>query len=102
MAINMTEVDLAFNQAKEHWVARRSTVRSLARFLGFPVGDIAKCLHMSRPTLATRFNGATVFEPWEIAAIAAGFGVPASVLDLNPDDAVRWVLDHPEGISRTH
>ena len=98
MTPDLAEVAGIVHGVREHWTGRRTTVRQLARFLNVPQADLAKGLGMSRQSFNGRMSGATSLQPWELAGIAAMLGVPAEVLDLEPDDATRWVLDHPEGL----
>jgi len=96
MTVDTAEVEATLVEVKEHWAARRHTVRQLARFLGISQVEIADRIHVSRQTMNQRLNGQTQFGPQEIAAIALILGVPRHVMDMSPNDAVRWVLDHPE------
>ena len=46
--------------------------------------------------MSSRLNGKTVIRSEELAGLAHYFGVPVLVFYLEPDEALRWVLDHPE------
>jgi DNA-binding XRE family transcriptional regulator len=96
MTTNEGAVADVIAEARQHWSARRLTVRQLTRLIGVRQTEIADALGMSRQTFNGRMTGATNLEPWELAGIAAMLGVPVHVLEMEPNDAIRWILDHPE------
>ena len=51
---------------------------------------------MTRQAIYNRLHGTAGFKSEEMAGLAVLFGVPTGVLSMAPDDALRWVLDHPE------
>lgn len=95
----MTEVAQVVADVREHWTGRRATVRQLAKLLDVPQADLAKGLKMSRQSFNGRMTGATTLQPWELAGIAAMLGVPVAVLDLDPVEATRWVVDHAQALA---
>ncbi len=72
-----------------------SVVRRLARYYDVTDLHIASTLGVSRQTVNSWVNGRTRIPDEIEAGLAAFFGVPREVLHLSPDEALRWVLDHP-------
>ena len=81
-------------QARQHWATRGETVAEVARFLHWTTSALADQMGMTRPTVTSRLKGTTNMERWELPGFAAVLGVPVEVLELDPKDAVRWVLDN--------
>lgn len=99
MATTLSAVT-AMETARQKWERRRETIKLLADYLGFKTAELARRMEMNRSTMTGRLNGSTQVEPWELAGFAAVFGVPVEVLEMDPEDAIRWVLDNPSGIIR--
>lgn len=85
-------------ERREWWARRSATIEKMARFLNVSKTALAERSGMTRQTLVGRLTGQTKLEPWELPQIAVGLGVPEEVLWKDPDDAVRWVLDHPDQV----
>lgn len=84
-------------EARQHWARRGETVATVARFLNWTTSALADEMGMTRPTITSRLKGHTTMERWELPGFALVLGVPVEVLEMEPNDAVRWVLDHPAG-----
>jgi len=82
------------DDARQHWAGRGETVAKVARFLNWTTSALADQMGMTRPTITSRLKGTTNMERWELPGFAAVLGVPVEVLELTPNDAVRWVLDN--------
>jgi transcriptional regulator with XRE-family HTH domain len=73
-----------------------ATLRALKRFCGLTDQQIADAADMRRSTLHNRQSGLSPATADELGRIAADvYDVPIFVLFLPPDEAIRWVLDHP-------
>lgn len=77
----------------------RRVIRKLMRHWDLHDADLADAFGVSRQAMNYRLTGRTAIAPEEEAGFAAFFGVPTAVLYLPPDDALRWVLDHPEEVA---
>lgn len=71
-------------------------IRRLALHYDVTASDLAEQLGVTRAAVSSRLNGKTVIRSEELAGLAHYFGVPILVFYLEPDEALRWVLDHPE------
>ena len=80
--------------ARQQWAQHGETVATLARFLNWTTSALADQMGMTRPTITSRLKGHTKMEPWELPGFAAVLGVPVEVLNMAPNEAVRWVLDN--------
>lgn len=49
---------------------------------------------MSRPAIEARRRGATPCSVPDLAKLAIALNVEPETFFLDPDDAIRWVLDH--------
>lgn len=96
MTTDIAQVSEIIAGVREHWTGRRATVRQVAKLLDVPQADLAKGLGMSRQTFNGRMTGATRLQPEELAGIAAMLGVPGDVLEMEPVEASRWVIDHAQ------
>ena len=81
--------------ARQQWDQHRRTVAKVAQFLDVNTTQLAIKMGMKRSTVTGRLTGTTELPPWELPGFATALGVPAEVLDLDPNEAVRWLLDHP-------
>ena len=59
--------------------------------------EIAEATGIPRSTVRSKMHGAPCVTR-DLQAFAAYFDVPLSVLVMTPDDALRWVLDHPSDL----
>lgn len=91
-----SDVATAIKDARQEWDQRRRTVAKVAQFLDVNTTQLAIKMDMKRSTVTGRLKGTTKMEPWELPGFAAALGVPADVLELSPDEAIRWIIDHPE------
>ena len=73
-----------------------ATLRQFRNYWGTNDAELARLTGIKRTTLANKMKGVGSFAPGEVQALAALFGVPLDVLYMTPQDALRWVLDHPE------
>jgi transcriptional regulator with XRE-family HTH domain len=96
MTIDTQQMAAIVDEGKQHWAGRQATVRQLVRLLGIDQSDIAAGLGISRQSLNGRITGKIQWNPWELDAMAIALNVDREVLDMNPSDAMRWVLDHSE------
>lgn len=74
-----------------------ATLRKLRDFYGWTDVDLAARTGIPRTTLASRLRKThpiAATSP-ELAAFAAAYGVPVGVLFLEPNEALRWLIDHP-------
>jgi DNA-binding XRE family transcriptional regulator len=81
-------------RAKEQYLRRNKTVRLLMRNLDLSQSKVAEVLGVSRQAVHQKVVGTSRFEPWELDGVAAAMGVPREVVDMEPDEALRWALDH--------
>lgn len=72
-----------------------SVIRQLMAYKGLRAYHLAAALGVEPTSMSARLNGKTVIKQEELAALAVLFDVPIAVFYLSPDDALRWVLDHP-------
>jgi hypothetical protein len=87
---------LLVEEAHQRWVDISKTVRAVSRFLNVRQNYLAESLGMSQQLISDRLNGRKTIEPWEMVGFATALGVPERVLHMDPDDAVRWIMAHPE------
>ena len=92
------QVDQAMSGVKGQWANVVPALRALKRHCGVTDQDIAEVLGLTRQTVQNRFAGKTAIAPWELAGLAAFFDLPEAVLFDGPDEAIRWVLDHPSDV----
>jgi hypothetical protein len=90
-------VDGARTDWTKHLEEQRKTIRKLLQLFDVPQTEIAQALGLTRQTLNQRIAGTTTFKPWELTGIAKMLDVPEDVLDLPIAEAIRWILDHPQG-----
>jgi transcriptional regulator with XRE-family HTH domain len=81
--------------AREDHERAAKVVRRLARYYEITDLQLASALNVSRQTLNSWVNGRSRMPDEIEAGLAVFFGVPRDVLYRTPDDALRWVLDHP-------
>lgn len=74
-------------------------LRQLMAYSGVTGGQLARAFGMSRQAMSLRITGKQRFGADEIAGLAACFGVPVQVFYLSPDEALRWVIDHPQAVA---
>ena len=72
------------------------TVDRLMTHFGVSAIALGQELGVSRQAVYSRLRGTAGFKSEEMVGLSVLFGVPTQVLSLSPDDALRWVLDHPE------
>lgn len=75
----------------------RSTIQALKGYRDLRDQDIAEAVGWSRQKVQSYVNGPTKFTAEALAAFGFVLDVPEHVLLMNRDDALRWVLDHPNG-----
>ena len=88
------EVTAAIEEARQHWAGRGETVAKVAKFLNWTTSALADQMGMTRSTLTGRLKGHTAMEPAELRGFSLALGVPVHVLEMEPNQAVRWVIDH--------
>lgn len=92
-----TDASAVLAERKDHWEKRGATVTAVCRFVGVSTSELARRLGVPYTTIQNKLVGKAVIQAWELDAMAAALHLPVSVLEENgPDDAVRWLLDHPE------
>ncbi len=76
-----------------------AVMRRLMRHLDLTDADLGEALGgVKRQTVNSWANGRTRI-PVEIeGGLATLFDMPREVLYLSPDEAIRWVLDHPSDL----
>ena len=72
------------------------TLGRLMAYYGLRDTGLAELARMARSTVRTRRTGEQQCTASDLAKFAAIFGVPVLVFYLAPDEALRWVIDHPE------
>jgi hypothetical protein len=72
------------------------TVRRLIRHFDISVVEVARTLGIDRTGVYARFAGSTAIKSEELAGLSAMLNVPVGVFYTSADDALRWVLAHPE------
>lgn len=93
-----TDVLQAVAAAREAHQRVPAVMRRLMKHLDLTDSDIGEALDVKRQTVNSWANGRTKI-PAEIEeGFAALFDVPREVLYLSPDEAIRWVLDHPSDL----
>lgn len=85
-------------ERREWWLRRRETVKLVCRYLGISQSELAQLTGLSRQTLHGRLAGTTKLEPWEVDGIAVALGIPEWILWSEPADAVKWIIENPEGV----
>jgi hypothetical protein len=81
-------------EAKARWMTHGVTVRHVGHLFKVTQSDMALALGISRQSFNGRIMGGIAFQPWELAGIAVLLDIPREVLDLEPIEAVKWVLDN--------
>ena len=71
-----------------------NTIQALMRHRGYKDREMAERSGIERATFNTYKNARRKFGLDELEAIAKALDVPASVLLMQEEEAVRWVLDH--------
>ncbi len=92
-------IEAAHERWRLQWGQMRHTVDLLARYLYRPRQDLARQLGVSRQAVYTWLGGERVPEMAVVEGIAVVLGVPRHVLDLSPQEAIRWCLDHPDDLN---
>ena len=92
------QVEQAMNGVRGQWANVVPSLRALKRHCGVTDQDIAEVLGLTRQTVQNRFAGKTAIAPWELAGLAAFFDIPEEILFDGPDEAIRFVLDHPSDV----
>lgn len=72
-----------------------SVLRQLMTYKRLRMYHLAAALEVEPQSMSARLNGKTVIKQEELAALAVLFEVPVGVFYMSPDEALRWVLDHP-------
>ncbi len=72
-----------------------SVIRQLMTYKRLRMYHLAAALEVEPTSMSSRLNGKTVIKQEELAALAVLFQVPVGVFYMSPDEALRWVLDHP-------
>lgn len=98
MSATMIEVSEVMAERREWWATRYRTVEAVARHLKIPGRDLGRLLGVSQSTISKKLAGVVRLEPWELDALAHVLGVPEYVLWSEPNDAIRWILDHPDEV----
>jgi hypothetical protein len=70
------------------------------RALGSNIAELSRETGIKRPTVTNRLNGSTDIERPELVGFALVLGVPVEVLEMDEDDALRWIADHRDIIKR--
>jgi Zn-dependent peptidase ImmA (M78 family) len=86
----------AMRAEREALLRVRPAVRKLMKYWDLTDSDLAAAFGVSRQAINYRINGRTVIHEDDAAGFAAYFRVPKEILRMAPDDALRYVLDHPE------
>lgn len=86
----------AMTLARDEWGKRRKTIAAIARYLDVGQRELAREMGLHHQVLHERLSGRTEIKPWELDGFAAVLGVPLEVLFMEPDEALRSVLDHAE------
>lgn len=74
---------------------------ALRRYRGLTISELARRLDMTRQTVSQKVLGDARITLHEVKTFAAALEVdPAVFLLDSADDAVRWVLDHPQEVTR--
>jgi hypothetical protein len=89
----------AVNTARQKWQDVPHVLRALKRYFEITDEQLGVALGLTRQAVQSRLGGASKITPWELAGFAALFGIPESLFFGSPDEALRWVLDHPDDIS---
>ncbi len=75
------------------------TIRALMRLYDVTDQEVADAFGFgSRQALNNRLTGRTAIAPEEEEGFARFFGVERHVLYMEPEDAMRWALDHPSDL----
>lgn len=78
-----------------------ATLRALKRHCGLTDKEIAETAGMKRSTLNNRQSGLQPATADELQRLAKDvYDVPIFVLFFPPDEAVRWVIDHPSDLRK--
>lgn len=72
-----------------------SVIRQLMTYKRLRMYHLAEALGIEPTSMSARLNGKTVIKQEELAALAVLFRVPVAIFYMGPDQALRWVLDHP-------
>lgn len=75
----------------------RSTIKALKGYRGLTDQDIADRIGWGRSRVQSYVAGPTKLTDEALTAFGFALEVPGYVLMLEKDDALRWVLDHPDG-----
>lgn len=79
---------------------RSQTLRTLTKVLGSSISELARETGIPRATVSNRLNGSTSIDRDEMLGFSMVLGVPVDVLEMNREDALRWVADNPANINR--
>jgi hypothetical protein len=72
-------------------------LRRLKNYCDVTDAEIAEATGIPRSTVRSKMGGAPCTVK-DLAAFAAYFDVPMAVFVMSPDEALRWVLDHPSDL----
>lgn len=76
-------------------------IRQLMAYKRLRMYELAGALGVEPQSMSARLSGKTVIKQEELAALAVLFRVPVDVFYQSPDEALRWVLDHPATVPTT-
>ena len=88
------EVEAAMAEAREQWDTHRKTIDAIINLYGISRKQLASRMGLGAMTLSNRLNGLKPIDPWELAGFAVALEVPREVLDMQPSEAMHWVIEH--------
>lgn len=89
-----TEARTVMLERHRHWESRGATVKKVMAYLEVNEVELADRIGVKRTTLRGHLTRVPI-PPWELDAIATALDVPVDILNLSPQEAVRWILDNP-------
>jgi hypothetical protein len=73
------------------------TVEKVLGYYSLTGADVSRVLGLNPQTVHNKLSGRSAFRHEEIVGLARWLATPIDVLlRLEPDDALRWVIDHPD------
>jgi hypothetical protein len=95
MAIRIDDLQAKADAARERWANIGPTVDVIASYLRINRSMLATATGVKRPTLTNWLAGTVSMPGWYAEVLSEMLGIPMDVLQSAPNDALRWVLDHP-------
>ncbi|HET9058654.1 MAG TPA: hypothetical protein VFN61_01940 [Acidimicrobiales bacterium] len=87
-----TAAQRTMREQREVWEQLAQTIDEVVRFKRIGAGFLASQMGMTRQGVWNKLRGHSKITPWEADGFAVALGVPRSLLDLGPKEALLALL----------